>query len=425
MTSFSDIWVSHIFCKALESIWYKTPSPIQEQAIPPALKSKDIFGCAQTWTGKTAAFMLPMLQRLHETHDDSNGKKKAIIRWLVLTPTRELAVQIGESTKKYAIRSNIRHTVIHWWVSEKPQIKKLRSWVEILIATPWRLLDLIKQKHIYLGHIEIFVLDEADRMLDMWFIHDIKKIANYLPRRRQTLFFSATFAPKVMWLAQQFLTDPVTIEIAPQSSTIDTVKQHLYTLRKEDKPKLLLHLLKSDAIWNTIVFSRTKHGANNIAKKLHREWIKTAAIHGNKSQSARQKALQALKNGDITVLVATDVAARGIDIQKLSTVIIYDLPHEPESYVHRIWRTWRAGEKGQSHTLMCHEETKLLNAIVKLIGQNIPLHQDHPFHIHIDLHWKHPQLPSYQSKSKNTKKYHKWWSKKRRYGQRNSSAKKR
>ncbi len=411
MTNFSDIWVSETFCKALDAIWYKHPSPIQEQAIPLALKGADIFWCAQTGTGKTAAFMLPMLQRMHETHDDSNGKKKSRIRWLIITPTRELAIQIGESTRDYTKRSNIKHTVIHGWVSDKPQVKKIRAWIEVLIATPGRLLDLIQQKHVNLAFIETFVLDEADRMLDMGFIHDIKKIANYIPKQRQTLFFSATFAPKVMDLAQQFLIDPVTIEIAPQSSTVDTVKQHMYTLNKEDKAQLLLHILKRKDVWSAIVFSRTKHGANKIEKNLLRAWIKAAAIHGNKSQNARQRALKALKNGDVNVLVATDVAARGIDINKLSTVIIHDVPNEPESYVHRIGRTWRAGESGQSFTMLCHEETKLLNAVLKLIGKPIPIDTNQPFHVDIDLKWNYPQLKQWGWGG--GRRNQKWWSTRR------------
>ncbi len=428
MNNFSTIWINEAFCKTLTEIWYATPSPIQEQAIPLALTWKDIFWCAQTWTGKTAAFMLPMLQKFHETHDDSKGKKEAKIRWLVLTPTRELALQIGESTKKYSKRSNIRHTVIHGWVSDKPQIKRLRAGVEILIATPWRLLDLMQQKHINLQHIETLILDEADRMLDMWFIHDMKKIIWILPRKRQTLFFSATFAPKVMDLAKQFLKDPVTIEIAPQSSTVDSVEQHLYTVNKEDKWKLLLYILEKEHVWNAIVFSRTKHGANKIEKKLNKHGIKAAAIHGNKSQNARQKALKALKEGKIHVLVATDVAARWIDVNKLSTVIIYDVPNEPESYVHRIGRTWRAWENGKAYTMLCHEETKILNDVIKLIGKKIPIDTNQPFHVEIDLQWNYPQLKQWwwwnrgkkRNYSKNNKtqrnQQHKW---KKRYWKKN------
>ena len=344
MNTFSDLWVSDPFCKALDAIWYETPTPIQEQAIPVALKWADIFWCAQTWNRENRSvygsnITTPPRGRMMIVME-KNEQKFVRLYW---PPTRELAIQIGESTREYLTRSNLKHTVIHGWVSDKPQIKKIRSWVEVLIATPWRILDLINQKHVNLAFVETFILDEADRMLDMGFIHDIKKIANFLPKKRQTLFFSATFAPNVMELAHQFLRDPITIEIAPQSSTIDTVTQHLYMVKKEMKPDLLLHILKSTHVGDAIVFSRTKHGANKIEKALTRAWIKAAAIHGNKSQNARQRALEALKNWTVSVLVATDVAARWIDIDKLSTVIIYDLPTEPESYVPSYLKNMKGG----------------------------------------------------------------------------------
>ncbi len=401
MTTFTDIGISPTFIKALDHIGFSSPTPIQEQAIPLILDNKDIFGCAQTGTGKTGAFMIPTLQKLHQTTDDSQGARKSSIRTVVLTPTRELAIQIGEETKQFAARTNLKYTVIHGGVSDKPQIKKIRAGVDVLIATPGRLLDLINQRHISLSRIETFILDEADRMLDMWFIHDIKKIAKLLPKSRQTLFFSATFAPKVMQLAQQFLTNPITIEIAPQSSTVDTVNQSLCTLNKEDKNALLLQLLKRKDVHDAIVFSRTKHGANKIEKLLVQSGIKAAAIHGNKSQNARQKALEKLKKGQIKVLVATDVAARGIDISKLSTVIIYDVPVEAESYVHRIGRTGRAGETGQSFMMVCHEETKMLKDVLKLIGREISIDKNHQHHVDIDMNGNYPQYKQWWGRGRN------------------------
>lgn len=382
MTHFKDLGIAQKFLDALAIKGYTTPTPIQEQAIPPILAGKDVFGGAQTGTGKTAAFCLPTLQRLDATHDDSvsNKGKTVRIRSLILTPTRELAIQIGENLRAYGKKCNLRSTVIYWWVGQNPQVKALRKGVEIVVATPGRLLDLINQKHVNLTHVEIFVLDEADRMLDMGFIRDINKIVNYIPKKRQTLFFSATMAPSIMELADTYLKDPVKIEVAPEAFTVDTVSQSLYTMQKDDKKNLLLYLLKDSAIKNAVVFTKTKHGANKVHKILETAGIKSAAIHGNKSQSARQKALKDLKQWIIRVLVATDVAARGIDVNELSHVIIYDVPLEPEVYVHRIGRTGRAGLEGDAVMFCEPAEIKYLNQVIRLIGKDIPLVTDHPFH---------------------------------------------
>ena len=408
MTLFSDLWLDKKFLDALDWLWYTTPSPIQEQAIPHILEGKDVFWCAQTGTGKTAAFSLPLLQLLdQEVYQTTLPKKKykrPPIRALILTPTRELAIQIGESINDYAQYTNLTNTVIYGGVSQNPQIKQLRKWVDILVATPGRLLDLVNQNVIRLSDIQIFVLDEADRMLDMWFIHDIKTIIWHLPRKqRQSLFFSATVAPKVVELSKWMLNDPIHITVTPASSTVDTITQSLYTVRFEDKKNLLLHLLENSEIKNAVVFTKTKHGANKVEKILAQAKIPSAAIHGNKSQSARQHALSRLKSGEIRVLVATDVAARGIDIDELSHVIIYDVPLEPESYVHRIGRTGRAGLAGQSIMFCDASEIPQCRQIVKLIGKEIPLETNHPFHTEL-THY----IPVKKSSStpKKKKKYY-------------------
>lgn len=391
-TTFKDLWLAQKFLDELEKAWYTHPTPIQEKAIPHALEWKDVFGCAQTGTWKTAAFSLPMLHRLDATHDDSTSTKgkKTYIRSLILTPTRELATQIHENLLKYWKKTNLRSMVIFGWVGQNPQVKKLRKWVEIVIATPGRLLDLINQKHVNLSKVEIFTLDEADRMLDMGFIHDIRKIHNHIPKKVQTLFFSATMDPKIMELAHDFLRDPTEIRIAPQASTVDTVSQSLYMVSKENKKDLLLHFLKTHPIKSVVVFMKTKHAANKLEKFLIQHKIKAAAIHGNKSQNNRQKALKALQNGSIKVLVATDVAARGIDVSALSHVINFDIPLEPEAYVHRIWRTGRAWLEGDAMTMYEPWETKYLKQIVKLIGKEIPLERDHPYHLEIDMTKNYP-----------------------------------
>lgn len=407
MTQFSDLWLDPKFLKALDTLWYTTPSPIQEQAIPEILSGKDVFWCAQTGTGKTAAFSLPMLQLLenqvYKTSLHPDKYKRPPIRGLILTPTRELAIQIGESIADYGKHTNLTHTVIFGGVSQGNQVKALRKGIDILIATPGRLLDLIGQKFIRLSDIQFFVLDEADRMLDMGFIHDIKKVIALLPRKnRQSLFFSATVPPSVITLSQNLLSDPVHISVTPVSSTVDMISQSLYTVRKEQKKDLLLHLLDNPEVKSAVVFTKTKHGANKVENILNKAEIRSAAIHGNKSQTARQKALSSLKSWDIRVLVATDVAARGIDIDELSHVIIHDVPLEPESYVHRIGRTGRAGLSGKA-MMMCDEsELVYLRQITKLIDKSIPLITDHPYHT--ELNTSSPAKKSSSSPRKRNKK---------------------
>lgn len=386
MVTFKDLWLHANLLTPLEAHGYNNPTPIQEQSIPIILSGKDMFGCAQTGTGKTAAFALPTLQLLSKKIEWWNNQKK--IRSLILTPTRELAIQIAENYTKYGKHTGLRNTVIFWWVSQVPQVKTLRAGVDILIATPGRLLDLIQQKLVSLGHVEIFVLDEADRMLDMGFIRDIRKLLTHLPNKRQNLFFSATMAPEIMDLAHTILKNPESVKITPVSSTVDTVGQSLYTVSKENKKHLLLHLMQNQHIKNTIVFTKTKHWANKVEKILAQSGIPSAAIHGNKSQNARQQALANLKNGSVRALVATDIAARGIDVSQLSHVIIYDVPLEPESYVHRIWRTGRAGSTGDAMMFCEPDEVKYLKQITKLIGKDIPLVKDQPFHMDIDISWK-------------------------------------
>ncbi len=380
MTTFAELWLAQKFLDALTTQWYTTPTPIQEKAIPHILAGKDVFGCAQTGTGKTAAFILPTLQLLDKP---VTGRKP--IRSLVLTPTRELAIQIEENAVAYGQNSQLITTVIYGWVSQWKQVKALQRWVDILIATPGRLLDLINQRYVDLRQVEIFILDEADRMLDMGFINDVKKVLKHIPVRRQTLFFSATMAPSIMSLAHTILDNPISVEVTPNASTVDTVSQALYTVKKDQKKDLLLHLLKNPNIRNAVVFTKTKHWANKVEKFLAAEHIPSAAIHGNKSQNARQKALADLKNGSIRILVATDIAARGIDIDELSHVIIYDVPLEPEVYVHRIGRTGRAWLQGDAIMFCEPEEVKYLNQITKLIGKEIPLVTGHPFYEQINL----------------------------------------
>lgn len=381
MTTFADLWLAQKLLDALTTQGYTTPTPIQAQAIPHILAGKDVFWCAQTGTGKTAAFILPTLQLL----DKHAAWSRKLIRSLVLTPTRELAIQIAENAEAYGKHSHLTNTVIYGGVNQSRQVKALQKWIDICIATPGRLLDLINQKYVDLSSVEIFILDEADRMLDMWFINDVKKILKHIPEKRQTLFFSATMAPSIMDLAHTILRNPISIEVTPNASTVDTVSQALYTVKKEQKKDLLLHILKNPAIKNAVVFTKTKHGANKVEKFLAAAHIPSAAIHGNKSQNARQKALADLKSGAIRVLVATDIAARGIDIDELSHVIIYDVPLEPEVYVHRIGRTWRAGLQGDAIMFCDPEEVKYLNQITKLIGKDIPLVTGHPFFEQINL----------------------------------------
>ena len=363
--------------KALVAEGYTVPTPIQAQSIPLILERRDLLGCAQTGTGKTAAFAIPILQILVQQKQEERGPRN--IKVLILTPTRELAIQIDESFAAYGKYTGLTHTVIFGGVSQLQQTNILRRGVDILVATPGRLLDLISQGFIDLKYLNIFVLDEADRMLDMGFIHDVKRIITKLPSKRQTLFFSATMPPEIQKLANVLLTNPAKVEVSPASSTVDAIEQSLYHVDKKNKPDLLLHLLKDDKIITALVFTRTKHGADKVVKFLHRHSITAAAIHGNKSQNARQNALSNFKSGSLRVLVATDIAARGIDIDDLSHVINFELPNIPETYVHRIGRTGRAGNTGIAISFCDTEERDELKDIQKLIGKSIPLITGHPF----------------------------------------------
>lgn len=362
--------------KALQREGYTVPTPIQQQAIPHAIQGKDILGLAQTGTGKTAAFALPILQKLQQ---DSPVKGYRHTRALILTPTRELALQINDSFQTYGSYTYVKQEVIFGGVSQHAQTLALRYGTDVLIATPGRLLDLMNQGHVHLDHLEVFVLDEADRMLDMGFIHDIKRVIKALPLKRQTMLFSATMPPQISQMAASLLHHPVRVEVSPVSSAAERIEQSVYFIPKGQKQSLLVHLLNEKNIERTLVFTRTKHGADKIAKELKRAKIYADAIHGNKSQSARQTALSNFKKGKLKVLVATDIAARGIDVDSLEHVINFDLPDVPETYVHRIGRTGRAGASGIAISF-CDgkEEMSNLKGINKLIGQKIPA-VSHPF----------------------------------------------
>jgi ATP-dependent RNA helicase RhlE len=375
--TFQELNLIEPITKALTEEGYTTPTPIQAKAIPLILQHRDLLGCAQTGTGKTAAFAIPMLQILEEKPKNKN--EKGPIRALILTPTRELAIQIGESFAAYGRFTNITHTVIFGGVGQKPQTDALRRGVDILIATPGRLLDLINQGFVHLKQLEIFVLDEADRMLDMGFVHDVKKILRLLPAKRQSLFFSATMPPVIMTLADTILSNPAKVEVTPVSSTADTIKQSVYFVDKSDKNNLLLHILKDETIATALVFTRTKHGADKVVKVLRKAGVTSEAIHGNKSQNARQNALKNFKSQTTRVLVATDIAARGIDVDDLTHVINYEIPNIPETYVHRIGRTGRAGAKGTAFSFCDLDEKSFLKDIHKLIDKNIPVIKDHPY----------------------------------------------
>ena len=377
--SFENLNLIEPILKALKTEGYTTPTPIQEQSIPIILDRKDLLGCAQTGTGKTAAFAIPILQILEGGKIYDQGPRA--IKCLILTPTRELAIQIGESFTAYGRHTGMKHTVIFGGVSQGSQVSALKSGVDILIATPGRLLDLINQKFVQLHYLKIFVLDEADRMLDMGFIHDVKKIITKIPQKRQTLFFSATMPDEIQKLANTILFNPEKVEVTPVSSTADTIDQSLFFVEKNDKKKLLIHILNDKSIKSALIFSRTKHGADKITKDLVKAGIKTEAIHGNKSQNARQKALSNFKSGQIKALIATDIAARGIDIDELSHVINFELPNIPETYVHRIGRTGRAGSSGIAYSFCDEEEMEYLKDIQKLIGKEIPIIEDQPYHM--------------------------------------------
>ena len=376
--SFNNLQLIEPVLKALIHEGYTIPTPIQQQSIPAILEGRDLRGCAQTGTGKTAAFAIPLLQLLHQ-EQEANPQGRRPIRALILTPTRELAIQIEESFKAYGRYLNLRHLVVFGGVSQVSSVNSLRRGVDILVATPGRLLDLMNQGHISLKDVKFFVLDEADRMLDMGFVHDVKRIISKLPTERQTLFFSATLPHEISQLAKSILRHPVIVEVSPVSSTADTVNQTLYFTEKPNKTLLLRYLLNGDAIKTALVFTRTKHGADKLTKDLNRAGIKTEAIHGNKSQNARQAALSNFKKQHTRVLVATDIAARGIDIDDLSHVVNFELPHVPETYVHRIGRTGRAGANGCAISFCDFEEKPLLKDIQKLINKSIPVVTDHPY----------------------------------------------
>lgn len=366
--TFRELNIAAPILKAIEEKGYIVPTSIQEKAIPVALARKDILGCAQTGTGKTAAFAIPIIQHLQKSNDKSDSKG---IKALILTPTRELALQISECIEDYAKYTNIRHGVIFGGVNQHSQVNMLQRGIDILVATPGRLLDLMNQGFIRLDRIQYFVLDEADRMLDMGFIHDIRKILPKLPKERQTLFFSATMPASIVSLTDTILKNPIKISITPVSSTVDTIEQFIYFVEKEEKGNLLISLLKKTENQSVLIFSRTKHNADRIVRSLSKAGIGSQAIHGNKSQAARQSALGNFKSGKTKVMVATDIASRGIDINELPMVINYDLPDVPETYVHRIGRTGRAGNTGIALTFCSHEERKLVNNIQKLTGRKL------------------------------------------------------
>ncbi len=370
--------------KALQQEGYTQPTPIQQQSIPVVLEQKDLLGCAQTGTGKTAAFALPILQLLSQDGRNSKGYKH--IRTLILTPTRELAIQIDESFGSYGRHLGLKHDVIFGGVSQHTQTLALRNGTDILIATPGRLLDLMNQGYIHLDHLEIFVLDEADRMLDMGFIQDVKKVIRALPAEKQTLFFSATMPPQIAQLANALLRNPVKVEVTPVASTAEKIEQAVFFVHKNDKQALLRHVLETENIKRTLVFTRTKHGADKLVKFLRNANIKADAIHGNKAQTARQNALINFKSGKLRVLVATDIAARGIDVDDLTHVINFDIPNVPETYVHRIGRTGRAGASGIAISFCDAEERAYLKDITKLIALQIPVVEEHPYKTNMPSH---------------------------------------
>lgn len=374
--TFHDLALTAPLQRAVEAIGYDTPTPIQQQAIPAVLAGRDLLGCAQTGTGKTAAFALPLIQLL-DSSPAPRGRRP--VRALILTPTRELAIQIDACCRDYARFTRIRHTVIFGGVSQRPQVEALQQGVDLLVATPGRLLDLLGQGCLTLDAVRHFVLDEADRMLDMGFIHDIKRLLPLLPRQKQTLLFSATMPADIAALAGQLLHDPVHVTVTPPASVVETIRQEVYFVEKPDKSALLAELLRRAPERSTLVFARTKHGADRIARTLTRSGIPARAIHGDKSQGARQKALGDFKSGELHVLIATDIAARGIDISELPLVVNYDLPEVPETYVHRIGRTGRAGRGGAAVSFCDVNEKEELKAIEKLLGRPVPVVDDHPW----------------------------------------------
>jgi len=388
--SFEKLNLIEPVLRALKTEGYTTPTPIQTQAIPLLLQRRDLLGCAQTGTGKTAAFAIPILQLLHQ--DELFVKGPEGIKALILTPTRELAIQIDESFASYGKYLRLRHAVIYGGVSQHPQTSQLKTGVDILIATPGRLLDLMDQRFVKLQNLKMLVLDEADRMLDMGFIHDVKKIISRIPSKRQTILFSATMPTEIAKLAQNILISPEKVEVAPVSSTAETIRQSVFFVEKSAKRKLLLHILQDRSITTALVFARTKHGADRIARDLAKSGVRAEAIHGDKSQGARQRALANFKSQQTRVLVATDIAARGIDVDDLSHVINFELPNVPETYVHRIGRTGRAGANGTSFSFCDEDEKEFLSDIHKLIKKTIPVVEDHPYKpLHVGMPVVHKQ----------------------------------
>jgi ATP-dependent RNA helicase RhlE len=391
--SFNNLGLIEPVLRALQHEGYSKPTPVQEQAIPAVLQHSDLLASAQTGTGKTAAFAIPLLQLMFQQKQNDHLQRKSgithrkNIQTLILTPTRELAIQIDESFKAYGRYVGLNSVVIFGGVPKFNQVNALRRPVDILVATPGRLLDLVQQRHISLHEIKHFVLDEADRMLDMGFVHDVKRVIAKLPAKKQTLFFSATMPPEIKQLSQLLLRDPVKIEVAPVSSTVDTIEQSIYFVEKQNKRLLLVHLLSDASIQTALVFTKTKHGADRVARDLNRDGIHAEAIHGNKSQNERQRALNNFINRRTRVLVATDIAARGIDIDDLTHVMNFDLPDVPETYVHRIGRTGRAGARGTAISFCDYEEKISLSDIQKLICKKIPIVKDHPY----DVALMHPQ----------------------------------
>ena len=375
-TNFKSLHLIEPLLMALYEEGYTTPTPIQAQSIPIVLAGKDLLGCAQTGTGKTAAFTLPILQLLLQ---NSNGEKRKKIRSLIVTPTRELAIQIAESFNAYGRHTPLNCTVIFGGVAQGPQVTAIRNGVDVVIATPGRLLDLMNQGHISLREVEIFVLDEADRMLDMGFVNDVKKLLAVLPKKRQSLFFSATMPPEIVSLANTILFHPEKVTVTPVSSTVEIIEQSIYFVDKNNKNALLIDVLKNPAIKTALVFTRTKHGADKVVNLLLKNNIKAEAIHGNKSQNARQRALSNFKDQSTRVLVATDIAARGIDVDNLEFVVNFEIPNIAETYVHRIGRTGRAGANGTAISFCDAEEKAFLKDIEKLIAKNIPVIDNHPY----------------------------------------------
>jgi ATP-dependent RNA helicase RhlE len=408
---FKELGIIEPILKALTDEGYTKPTPIQEEAIPQLLAGKDLLGCAQTGTGKTAAFAIPLLQNIYNSEKGSKGAK--YIKGLILAPTRELAIQIGENVTSYGRYMEIKNTEIFGGVSQNPQTRAIKAGVDILIATPGRLIDLINQGFIDLSSVNYLILDEADRMLDMGMLNDVKKIISKLPKARQNMLFSATMPNEIMKLVNSILKNPVRIEVTPVSSTIDTITQGLYHVSKKHKVNLLIDILKDKSIESLLVFSRTKHGANKITNQLIKVGIEAQAIHGNKSQNARQLALNNFKEGKTRVLVATDIAARGIDVDDLSYVINYDLPEVPETYVHRIGRTGRAGQSGIALSFCDYEERDYLKSIEKLIGKNIPLKEGNPYDIRLNsIPMQDKEVVTKSSASKKSNKS--WYSNRRK-----------